>query len=256
MRLCSPAAWAHVHQLNLLAVEKQEKVQMNDSPSSSNGHGHSGVPKPPSGEDEPLVSNSCPSADSDSIVLTSEVPPTPENCVITISGQPEMTNETTNSKKRKRESKKNHVVQNGNIRQNDISDSGDVSPDVKVACSPVLVDSTRADTPTQDLVSSSRSTPPPKKHKSSVASPSSSSLIINIVVTVINIITIMIVIIFTVIIVTIILITIIIINIIISLMIIFIITIITINSHHHCCHCHPHRHHHHRRYHPIQSRAP
>ncbi|KAG7325704.1 hypothetical protein KOW79_010629 [Hemibagrus wyckioides] len=146
------------------AEKSPEDKRSSDSPSSSNGH--SGVPKPLSREDEPLVSNSCPSAESDSIVLTSEVPPTPENCVVTI---PEVTNETTNSKKRKRESKKNHIVQNGNIRQSDISDGGDVSPDVKVACSPVLVDSTRADTPTQDLVSSSRSTPPPKKHKVNVA---------------------------------------------------------------------------------------
>lgn len=97
------------------AEKSHEEKHSSDSPSSSNGH--SGILKPLSGEDEPLVSNSCPSAESDSLVLTSEVPPTPENCVATI---PEVTNETTNSKKRKRESKKNHVVQNGNIRQSDI----------------------------------------------------------------------------------------------------------------------------------------
>ncbi|GAA6077281.1 death domain-associated protein 6, partial [Tachysurus ichikawai] len=140
-----------------------EKHSSDSSSLSSVSHSHSGVLKPPSGDDELLVSNSCPIADSN-ISQTTEIPEIPEDCISTISILPEVTNETFNNKKRKRESKENHVVQNGNIRQSEVSDR-DVSPDVKMICSPVLVDSTRADTPTQDLVSSTRSTPPPKKHK-------------------------------------------------------------------------------------------
>ncbi|KAB5517976.1 hypothetical protein PHYPO_G00173770 [Pangasianodon hypophthalmus] len=155
------------------SISTEKSLDSTDSPSSSNSRSQSGVLNPPSGEDTSLISNICPSADSNSISEATEIPPTPENCVstplTTSASHPEVINETCNNKKRKRESKKNHmIVQNGNIRRSDVSDS-DVSPDIKVACSPVLVDSTRADTPTQDMVSSSRATPPPKKHKVNVA---------------------------------------------------------------------------------------
>ncbi|XP_060760796.1 death domain-associated protein 6 isoform X2 [Neoarius graeffei] len=143
-----------------------EEKHSSDSPSSSNSHDQSGVLNPQSAENTLLVSNSCPSADSNSISEATEIPSTPENRVstpLTIStSHPEMTNKMCNNKKRKRESNNHMIVQNGNIRRSDVSD---VSLDIKVAYSPVQVDSTRADTPTQDMVSSSRSTPPPKKHK-------------------------------------------------------------------------------------------
>ncbi|XP_053540166.1 death domain-associated protein 6 isoform X2 [Ictalurus punctatus] len=153
-----------------VTTEKQlEDKRSTDSPSSSNSRSQSDVTNPQPGEEALLVSHNSPSADSNGISEATEIPSTPENCVstpLTISASHP---EPCNHKKRKREAKKNHtVVQNGNIRRSDASDS-DVSPDVNVACSPVQVDSTRADTPTQDMVSSSRYTPPPKKQKVNVA---------------------------------------------------------------------------------------
>ncbi|KAF4080362.1 hypothetical protein AMELA_G00169560 [Ameiurus melas] len=142
-----------------------EDKRSTDSPSSSNSRSQSDVPNPQPGGEALLVSHSSPSADSNGISEAMEIPSTPENCGSTPLKISASHTETCNNKKRKRESKKNHiVVQNGNIRRSDASDS-DISPDVNVACSPVQVDSTRADTPTQDMVSSSRYTPPPKKHK-------------------------------------------------------------------------------------------
>lgn len=96
-----------------------EKHSSDSSSLSSVSHSHSGVLKPPSGDDELLVSNSCPIADSN-ISQTTEIPEIPEDCISTISILPEVTNETFNNKKRKRESKENHVVQNGNIRQSEV----------------------------------------------------------------------------------------------------------------------------------------
>ncbi|XP_007253140.3 death domain-associated protein 6 isoform X1 [Astyanax mexicanus] len=117
---------------------------------------------------------------SESIGDLAEIVSTNENSVrqlTTISAScspfppsPEVIDTMCNSKKRKRESKTKHTtVRNGNIRRNSESDC-DISLDMGVInCSPVRADSTRADTPTQDMVSSSRSTPPPKKNKVNVA---------------------------------------------------------------------------------------
>ncbi|KAF5908779.1 death domain-associated protein 6 isoform X1, partial [Clarias magur] len=154
-----------------ISIERYPEIKHSpDSPSSSHGHGETGVSNPRSGEaDVLLVSNSCPSADSNRVSEATGIPSATEDCVsapVTMSAKhPELTNKMSNSKKRKRESKRNHtIIHNGNVEESDVSNS-DVSRDVKMACSPVLVHSTRADTPTQDMVSSSRSTPPPKKHK-------------------------------------------------------------------------------------------
>ncbi|KAM9435022.1 death domain-associated protein 6 [Clarias gariepinus] len=150
-----------------ISTEKYpENKHSPDSPSSSHGHGESGVRNPRTGEADVLL-------DSNSIGEATGIPFAIEDCVsipVMMSAKhPEATSKMSNSKKRKRESKRNHtIVHNGNAGESDVSNS-DVSRDVKMACSPVLVDSTRADTPTQDLVSSSRSTPPPKKHKVNVA---------------------------------------------------------------------------------------
>ncbi|XP_044027729.1 death domain-associated protein 6 isoform X2 [Siniperca chuatsi] len=75
---------------------------------------------------------------------------------------------TTRSQKRKREE-----ITSGNSRNTKqiiIHDSEvDIPLDMGVCNSPQQAESTRADTPTQEMVSSSQSTPPPKKNKVNVA---------------------------------------------------------------------------------------
>lgn len=104
------------------SVTTEKPQEDNDTPSFSNGRSRSGVPNPPSGEDVPLISNSCPSADSNGI---GEVTESPQNCVSTAlttpTSHPKVTNETCNKKKRKRESKTNHtILQNGTIRRSHV----------------------------------------------------------------------------------------------------------------------------------------
>lgn len=77
---------------------------------------------------------------------------------------------TTRSRKRKREDMTSGTAENHkHIITND--SETDITLDMGVFCygSPHRTESTRADTPTHDLVSSSQSTPPPKKNKVNVA---------------------------------------------------------------------------------------
>ncbi|XP_026872067.2 death domain-associated protein 6 isoform X1 [Electrophorus electricus] len=148
-----------------------------ESPSSSESPSQSEMGKLQSDMDKFASQNHLASA-PDSISDLTEIVSANENSTstpITVSAScsplphsPGVT-DICNGRKRKRDSKmKSMTVQNGNIRRNSASET-DIPLDMGVACSPVRADSTRADTPTQDLVSSSRATPPPKKNKVNVA---------------------------------------------------------------------------------------
>ncbi|XP_072531596.1 death domain-associated protein 6 isoform X2 [Salminus brasiliensis] len=162
-----------------IATEKLLDIKHSiDSPSSAESPSQSGAVRPVSNKNN-SASHDHLACVSESISDFTEIVSTNENCVrplITVSAScsplppsPDVIDTTCNSKKRKRESKTKHMtVQNGNIRQNSESD-GDIPLDMGVTCSPVRADSTRADTPTHNIVSSSHSTPPPKKNKVNVA---------------------------------------------------------------------------------------
>eukprot|EP00063_Salmo_salar_P022393 XP_013997228.1 PREDICTED: death domain-associated protein 6-like [Salmo salar] len=86
------------------------------------------------------------------------------------SPRPPSPKDTSRGRKRRRkeevESRKFH---NGDLRHHNGSES-DLPLDMGVVTSSLLrADSTRADTPTQEMVTSSQSTPPPKKNKVNVA---------------------------------------------------------------------------------------
>ncbi|XP_026156343.1 death domain-associated protein 6 [Mastacembelus armatus] len=102
--------------------------------------------------------------------LSTSVAVTIEKCdTLTANGRsPPPSPPTTRSKKRKRE----EISTDHNIKHTLIHDSEvDIPLDMGVfSCSsPQQAESTRADTPTQELVSSSQVTPPPKKNKVNVA---------------------------------------------------------------------------------------
>ncbi|XP_076865665.1 death domain-associated protein 6 isoform X2 [Brachyhypopomus gauderio] len=149
-----------------------------ESPSSSESPSQSELGKLQSDMDTFASQNhhaSAPDSISDltEIVSANEnstsTPITVSACCSPLPPSPGVIDMMCNGRKRKRDSKmKPLMVQNGSIRRNSVSDT-DIPLDMGVACSPVRADSTRADTPTQDLVSSSRSTPPPKKNKVNVA---------------------------------------------------------------------------------------
>ncbi|XP_030633695.1 death domain-associated protein 6 [Chanos chanos] len=90
------------------------------------------------------------------------------NCSPLLSSS-EMNYTRQSSRKRKREAEESQsAVYNGNHVHDSGSDS-DIPLDMGVASSPLQADSTQADTPTQEIVTSSQSTPPPKKNKVNVA---------------------------------------------------------------------------------------
>ncbi|XP_076006061.1 death domain-associated protein 6 isoform X2 [Genypterus blacodes] len=98
------------------------------------------------------------------------IPANKEPCdtQITNGRSPPRSPRATRSRKRKREEISSKVSQN----KSNICDSGvEISLDMGViSCSPPLqAESTRPDTPVQELVSSSQTTPPPKKNKVNVA---------------------------------------------------------------------------------------
>eukprot|EP00063_Salmo_salar_P057987 XP_014032822.1 PREDICTED: death domain-associated protein 6-like isoform X2 [Salmo salar] len=86
------------------------------------------------------------------------------------SPRPPSPKDTSRGRKRKRkEEVKSRKSYNGVLRHHNGSDR-DLPLDMDaVTSSPLQADSTRADTPTQEMVTSSQSTPPPKKNKVNVA---------------------------------------------------------------------------------------
>lgn len=75
---------------------------------------------------------------------------------------------TRNRKRKRKEESKPIKSQNG-IQAYTNESEVDIPLDMGVASSPLQADSTRADTPQQEMVTSSQSTPPPKKNKVNVA---------------------------------------------------------------------------------------
>ncbi|XP_017563966.1 death domain-associated protein 6 isoform X1 [Pygocentrus nattereri] len=148
-----------------------------ESPSSSESPSQSAVVKSLAYENKSTSHNHVVAVSesiSDTEIVSTNVDSVPTLTAVSASctalpPSPDVNDTTSNSKKRKRESKtKLMPVQNGSIRRNSVSEV-DIPLDIGVTCSPVRADSTRADTPTQDMVSSSHSTPPPKRNKVNVA---------------------------------------------------------------------------------------
>uniref|UniRef100_A0A4W5PJB5 Death domain-associated protein 6 n=1 Tax=Hucho hucho TaxID=62062 RepID=A0A4W5PJB5_9TELE len=120
----------------------------------------------------PMAANQVSLPPSPVLILTNE-----DSCTIitetrsaNCSPRPPSPIDTSRGRKRKRkEEMKSRKSYNGVLRHHNGSDR-DLPLDMDVVTSsPLQADSTRADTPTQEMVTSSQSTPPPKKNKVNVA---------------------------------------------------------------------------------------
>ncbi|XP_045078176.1 death domain-associated protein 6-like [Coregonus clupeaformis] len=136
---------------HVLAVSVSTSVETKDSSASPMATNQVSLPPSPV-----LISTN---EDSCTVIIETRS----ANC----SPRPPSTKDTSRGRKRRRkESRKSH---NGDLRYHNGSES-DIPLDMGVVTSsPLQADSTRADTPTQEMVTSSQSTPPPKKNKVNVA---------------------------------------------------------------------------------------